>query len=122
MLRGPTKVEYLFLEYPQNPMPPMNPSKDTLGAINTHFWDWIWWLATKEAAGRHDLVSEHLPQLYQHLLRPMSLDDTTPVDIDAAMRAFLARRNALELEYGMSVPRALENEIRQGIDCIRQPP
>jgi hypothetical protein len=60
MLRGPTKVEYLFLEYPQDPKPPVNPSKDTLGAINTHFWDWIWWLATKEAAGRRDLVYEHL--------------------------------------------------------------
>jgi hypothetical protein len=121
MLRGPTKVEYLFLEYPQDPKPPVNPSKDTLGAINTHFWDWIWWLATKEAAGRRDLVSEHLPQLFRHLLRPMGVD-TTPEDIDAATRAFLARRNALELEYGVSVPRTLENEIRRGIARIWRPP
>lgn len=119
MLRGPTKVEYLFLEYPQDPMPPVNPSKDTLSAINTHFWDWIWWLATKLAAGRHDLVAEHLPQLYRHLLQPMGVD-LLPVDIDAAMRAFLARRNALEREYGISVTRALENEIRRGIQRIQQ--
>ena len=121
MLRGPTKVEYLFLEYPQDPKPPVNPSKDTLGAINTHFWDWIWWLATKDAAGRRDLVSEHLPQLFRHLLRPMGVD-MTPEDIDAATRAFLTRRSALEREYGVSVPRTLENEIRRGIERTRRPP
>jgi hypothetical protein len=109
MLRGPSKVEYLFLQHPQDPKPPVNPSKDTLGAINTHFWDWIWWLATKEAAGRRDLVSEHLPQLFRHLLRPMGVD-TTPEDIDGAIRAFVRRRNALELEYGISVPRTLERD------------
>jgi predicted nucleotidyltransferase len=121
MLRGPTKVEYLFLEYRQDPKPPVNPSKDTLGAINTHFWDWIWWLATKEAAGRRELVCEHLPQLFRHLLRPMGVD-TPPEDIDAATRAFLARRYALEREYGVSVPRTLEHEIRRGIERIRRPP
>jgi predicted nucleotidyltransferase len=120
MLRGPTKVEYLFLEYLQDPKPPVNPSKDTLDAINTHFWDWIWWLATKHAAGRDDLVSEHLAELYRHLLGPMGVD-ATPEDIDAATRVFLARRNALEHAYGMAVPRALENQIRRGIERIGQP-
>jgi hypothetical protein len=114
MLSGPTKVEYLFLGYRQDPKPPVNPSKDTLGEINTHFWDWIWWLASKQAAGRRDLVCEHLPQLFRHLLRPMGVD-TPPEDIDAATRVFLARRNALEREYGVWVPRALENEICRGI-------
>ena len=122
MLPGPTKVEYLFLEYPQEPIQPMRPSKDTLGAINTHFWDWIWWLATKEAAGRHALVSEHLSQLYRHLLQPMGVDETTPGDIDAAIRVFVARRSALERELGMAVPRALENKVRRGIDQTRKPP
>jgi predicted nucleotidyltransferase len=36
LLRGPTKVEYLFLEHSQEPMPPLDPSADTLVAINTH--------------------------------------------------------------------------------------
>jgi predicted nucleotidyltransferase len=120
MLRGPTKVEYLFLEYRQDPLPPVNPSKDTLGAINTHFWDWIWWVATREAAGRHDLVSEHLPQLFRHLLQPMGVDGP-PGDVDAAIRAFLARRDVLEREYGVTVPRALEHELRRGIERIHQP-
>jgi hypothetical protein len=118
MLRGPTKVEYLFLEQSQRPMPPANPGKDTLDAINTHFWDWIWWLATKEAAGRSDLVAEHLPQLYRHLLRPMGVD-LIPGDIDAAMESFIERRNALERNYGTLVSRAVESEVRPGIERIR---
>ena len=119
MLCGPTKIEYLFLEYAQGPAPPVNPSKDTLSAINTHFWDWIWWLATKEAAGRHDLVIEHLPQLFRHLLQPMGVDKG-PEDLQGATQAFLARRNALELQCGTSVSRTLENEIRRGIHRLKQ--
>jgi len=71
LLRGPTKIEYLFLDHEQQPTPTATPSETTLAAIDTHFWDWIWWLATKAHIGRDDLVSEHLPQLYGHLLRPV---------------------------------------------------
>jgi predicted nucleotidyltransferase len=119
ILRGPIKVEYLFLEQSQDAKPPVDPSEETLGAINTHFWEWVWWLATKEAAGRHDQVSEHLPQLHRHLLQPMGVD-TAPGDIDAAIRAFVARRNALEQKYGISIPRTLEDEIHRAIDRIGQ--
>lgn len=95
LLRGPTKVEYLFLKHSQDARPPLNPSKETLVAINTHFWDWIWWVATKATVGRHDLVAGHLTQLYGHLLRPMGVE-TVPDTIDAAIHAFLARRDELE--------------------------
>jgi hypothetical protein len=119
MLRGPTKVEYLFLDQSQEPMAPVNPTRETLVAINTHFWDWIWWLTTKASVGRSDLVAEHLPQLYRHLLSPLGVT-TVPGSVDAGIRAFLARRDALEREYGVDVPRALETEVRQGIDRIRR--
>ena len=111
MLRGPTKLEYLFLEESQEAMPPLVPRPDTLAAINNHFWDWIWWLISKDAAGRGDLVAEHMPQLHAHLLRPLGVADV-PDGIDAAIAAFVARRDALEREYGITVPRALEDEIR----------
>jgi hypothetical protein len=117
LLRGPTKVEYLFLGHSQEPMPPVEPSSDTLVAINTHFWDWIWWLATKASVGRDDVVAEHLPQLDAHLLRPMGVA-TTPKSIDAAIDAFVARRDALEGACGVSVPRALEDEVRRGISRV----
>jgi hypothetical protein len=117
LLPGPTKIEYLFLDHAQEAMPPVTPSASTLVAIDTHFWDWTWWLATKAAAGRADLVSEHLRQLYRHLLRPMGVQ-TVPASIAAAVDAFVARRDALEREYGISVPRALEHEVRRGMRRI----
>jgi hypothetical protein len=123
-LRGPTKIEYLFLDRSQDPLPPQEPSKDTLPAINTHFWDWIWWLTTKASIGRSDLVAEHMPQLYAHLLRPMGIS-AVPGGIESAIDMFVARRNALEEEFGISVDRALETEVRRGIDRVlgeRQPP
>ena len=121
LLRGPTKIEYLFLHHEQQPLQPPIPSEATLSAINTHFWDWIWWLATKASIRRDDLVSEHLPHLYGHLLRPMGIE-TVPASIDDAINAFVARRNALEQEYAVLVPRALEDEVRRGIRRISVAP
>jgi hypothetical protein len=116
-LRGPTKIEYLFLDRAQDPLPPLEPSGDTLLAIDTHFWDWIWWLTTKASIGRSDLVAEHLPQLYTQLLRPMGIN-AVPVSIESAVEVFVARRNALEGEFGITVDRALETEVRRGIDRV----
>ena len=118
-LRGPTKIEYLFLDGTQDPLAPLTPSRDTLPAINTHFWDWIWWLTTKASIGRTDLVAEHLPQLYTHLLEPMGIR-AMPETIQSAIEAFVARRNELEQQFGVSVDRALESEVCQGIARVGQ--
>jgi hypothetical protein len=119
-LRGPTKIEYLFLDRSQDALPPLEPSGDTLRAINTHFWDWIWWLTTKASIGRSDLVAEHMPQLYTQLLQPMGIS-AVPETIESAVEAFVARRNALEQEFGISVDRALETEVRRGIARVLDP-
>jgi hypothetical protein len=117
LLRGPTKIEYLFLEHAQNPMPPLQPSGQTLPAINTHFWDWIWWLATKASIGRSELVAEHMPQLHAQLLRPIGIS-AVPTSIEYAINTFVARRNALEDEFAVSIDRALETEVLQGVDRV----
>jgi hypothetical protein len=111
---GPTKVEYLFLDHLQEAMPPREPGPATLDAINTHFWDWIWWIATKASIGRKDLVAEHLAQLFGRLLRPIGVTEP-PADIGAAIDAFINRRDELERDYGITVSRALEEEVRAGI-------
>ena len=110
LLRGPVKVEYLFLDEVQQPFPPLVPSASTLRAIDNHFWDWIWWIATKASIGHDDLVSEHLRQLWERLLRPLGVR-VVPRDVNAAIRAFVPRRD----ELGVAVPRALEREVRRGI-------
>ena len=117
MLRGPTKVEYLFLEQSQDAAPPVIPDPSTLVAIDSHFWDWIWWIATKASVGRDDLVAEHLPQLYNHLLRPIGVA-AEPTTVESAIRAYLTRRGQLEESYGLTLPRALESEVRRGIDRL----
>jgi len=117
LLPGPTKVEYLFLDYSQEAAPPVTPSPATLFAIDNHFWDWIWWISTKASIGRDDLVAEHLRQLDEHLLRPMGAE-AGPATIDAAIAEFLRRRDVLERAYHISVPRALETEVRAGIRRI----
>jgi len=121
LLRGPTKIEYLFLDHKQEPMPPPTPGPETLAAIDNHFWDWIWWLATKGSIGRDDLVAEHLPQLHGHLLRPLG-ETASPSSIDEAITAFVARRDELEREYDISISRALEDEVRRGIGRISDAP
>jgi hypothetical protein len=121
LLRGPTKIEYLFLKHAQDPMPPLQPSRETLPAINTHFWDWIWWLATKTSLGRSDLVAEHMPQLHAQLLWPIGIS-AVPTSIQSAIDAFVARRNALEDEFAVSIDRALETEVLQGVDRVLSKP
>ena len=117
LLRGPTKIEYLFLTRSQEPLPALTPGPDTLAAINTHFWDWIWWLSTKASIGRTDLVAEHMPQLYERLLRPLGVPGI-PDSIPAAAEAFIACRDVLEHEYNLNIDRALENEVLQGITRV----
>jgi len=78
LLPGPTKVEYVFLDHSQQAIPAPKPGPATLDAINTHFWDWIWWIATKAAIGRIDLVAEHLPQLFGRLLEPIGVPSHPP--------------------------------------------
>jgi hypothetical protein len=109
LLRGPVKVEYLFLDETQEPFPPLVPGAETIRAIDNHFWDWTWWIATKASIGRDDLVVEHLRQLWERLLRPLGVR-VVPRDLNAAIRAFVPRRDAVG-----AVPRALEREVRRGV-------
>ncbi|HEY4562487.1 MAG TPA: hypothetical protein VIJ36_05880, partial [Thermoanaerobaculia bacterium] len=84
MLRGPVKVDFLFLDRPNPPAPPWRVSPETLPAIDDHFWDWILWLASK--LGRPGLVAEQLRLMHSHLLGPLGLQQPprTPADALAA--------------------------------------
>jgi hypothetical protein len=108
------KVEYIFRDDSQQAIRALKRGPTTLYAINTHFWDWIWWIATKASSGRQDLVAAHLGQLFGHLLRPLGVTEA-PADIGAAIDAFVSRRDELERDYGTTVSRALEEEVRGGI-------
>jgi hypothetical protein len=54
------------------------------------------------------------------LLRPMGIS-AVPATIESAVEAFVARRDALEQQLGISVDRALEGEVRHGIARVLDP-
>ncbi len=91
LVPGPTKIEYLFLDRSQAARPPVTPGADTLVAIDAHFWDWVWWLATKASVGRSDLVAGHMPRIHAHILGPIGAD-AVPADLGAAIAEYLSRR------------------------------
>lgn len=114
VLRGPTVVEYLFLDHSQTAAPPVTATAEALPAIDAHFWQWLWWLATKAAVGRDDLLGRHWPAMYRHLLEPMGAE-AEPDSIEAAARIYRAGRAELEQQYSVEVPRALEAEVCSGM-------
>jgi nucleotidyltransferase-like protein len=55
VLNGPEKVDLLF-DVPHKEERRWTASASTLQAIDDHFWDWLLWLLSKEAAGREEVV------------------------------------------------------------------
>lgn len=110
LLRGPTKVDLLFLGEEREPSPPWSPSAETLEAIDRHFWDWILYLEQKRRGG-HDLVAAGLASMHEMLLAPMGVGDA-PTSVAQAMIVYLRARDVLERALGVSVARELEREVR----------
>jgi hypothetical protein len=116
MLRGPVKVDFLFLGRPNPPAPPWTVTRDTLRRIDDHFWDWILWLASKVRAARRELVAEQLALMHEHLLAPMGVA-SIPATPAEALAAYLDRRGNAERELGVEVPRPLEREVRPVVEA-----
>ncbi|MDP9302143.1 MAG: hypothetical protein M3P43_14815, partial [Actinomycetota bacterium] len=88
---------------------------ETLQAIDDHFWDWILWLRSKQAASRLDIVSDELGKMFDHLLEPMDVLDC-PVDLDQAVEVYVNARRTQEHRYDVAVARTLEREVRKTLD------
>jgi hypothetical protein len=121
MLRGPVKVDFLFLDETLEPEPPWEVGADTLEAVDRHFWDWVLWLAGKELAGRHELIAAQPQLLFDHLLGPMGATQV-PSGASEALAAYLERRAALERGLGTTVPRELEREVRPVVEAALRVP
>jgi hypothetical protein len=116
VLEGPTKVDFLF-DVPHAEEPPWTVEAETLQAIDDHFWDWILWLRSKQAAGRLDIVSDELGKMFDHLLEPMDVLGC-PVDLDQAVEAYVNARRTQEHRYDVAVARTLEREVRKTLDSL----
>ena len=92
MLPGPTKIDLMF-ERPHRASPPWTadaPATD----VDCHFWDWIWWLATKDRRGMTNLVGGELSKMQAFLLGPIG-GGTSPDGIAAAVAAYRRVRPSL---------------------------
>jgi hypothetical protein len=115
MLRGPLKVDLLFLGRVNEPQPPWTLCADTLAGIDDHFWDWALWLASKDrAGGREELVREQLALLHEQLLATLGVADA-PASVEKAVRAYVNARAQAEQRLGVPVDRALGDEVLGGL-------
>lgn len=111
-LRGPVKVDFIF-DRAHPPEPPWEPRADTLAAIDAHFWDWSWWIASKQAGGRDRLVAAELAKLSDYLLRPMGA--AAVEHVKEAVRGYVAARSEQERRLGVDVDRRLGEEVLGGL-------
>jgi hypothetical protein len=110
MLSGPVKIDLSFADEPHELEPPWPPTADNLPAIDRHFWDWLLWLASKNTAGKHDLVSAELQKLFEHLLEPLGVEQR-PSSLRKAIDAYRIARKKAEDRFDLHVRRRLEAEV-----------
>jgi hypothetical protein len=110
MLPGALKLDLLFLGRVNDPAPPWRLTRATLAGIDHHFWDWVLWLASKDSAGRDDLVGEQLTLMHGHLLAPLGVV-ARPAGVEPAVASYLAAREEAERRLAVAVRRRLGNEV-----------
>jgi len=111
ILPGPVKLDICFFDRRREWSPAWEVRPDTLEAIDRHFWDWILWTEQKRRGGYDDKVSRSLADIYELMLRPMGVEKS-PRSVGEAVRSYSEARDRLERELGVSVGRALEDEVR----------
>jgi hypothetical protein len=114
ILRGPAKIDFLFLDEHRDWSPPWHASPETLEAIDCHFWDWILWLEQKRRGGQADFVATGLEDMHELMLAPIGAG-SRPGSIPMAISAYLDARDALEQKFGLRVPRELEQEVHPAV-------
>lgn len=110
VLQDGTKVDFVLERLPDR-LPPWVVSRNTLPAIDAHFWDWILWLGGKQLRGDDELVHVMLTHvMYDHLLGPMGATEP-PETISAAVDLYCGLRDRRESELGVAVDRQLEAAV-----------
>lgn len=113
IVRGPMKIDLIFDE-PHTHEPPWTVSAETLPGIDAHFWDWIWWLASKVRKGLDDYLTGELAKLHAHLLGPLGADGP-PRSLEEAVQVYVPQREGAEMRLGCRVTRDLGDEVLAGL-------
>jgi hypothetical protein len=83
---------------------------ETLSSIDTHFWDWLLWLAAKRARGREELIREELAKMHGFLLAPLGVR-AAPMTLEEAVALYLPALRKAERRLGVEVPGRLRDEV-----------
>jgi predicted nucleotidyltransferase len=110
MLPGAVKVDFIFPDRPRTPGGPWVVSRDTLRAIDTHFWDWILWIRQKIERDP-DRAVPLLEQMHKLMLRPMGVK-SIPISIAEAVDSYLQARDEIEQGTGLLLDRHMEDAVR----------
>jgi hypothetical protein len=85
----------LHLDLPPPTHSPWTISRETLPAIDTHFWNWTLWLKGKALQGRDTLVGGELVKMHRYLLEPLGCD-RAPATIREATSLYIDARGKAE--------------------------
>jgi hypothetical protein len=110
LLRGPVKVDLIFPEHHRQIGMAWEVDRESIARIDVHFWDWTLWLGSKVLRGEHRLVAGELSKMRQHLLGPLGLEQV-PQSVEQAVQWYLGRREQLEVDFGLRLPRELGLQV-----------
>ena len=113
IIRGPVKIDLIF-DHLQQPEPPWTVSSNTISLINSHFWDWILWLASKEVRGFQDVAREEFQKMYDYLLAPLGCT-RIPDYVEEAVREYLTALEHQKSLFKIEVDLTLETEVIKGL-------
>jgi hypothetical protein len=111
LLDGPVKVDLIFPEVPFEPAEPWEVSADTLPKVDAHFWDWILWLAAKQARGLIDVVEFSLEDVHRFILVPMGDAAGPPTTLDDAIERYEALRTQQVAALGVDLDPTLGHQV-----------
>jgi hypothetical protein len=112
MLRGPLKLDLLFLGRVNDPRGPWIATPDTLPGIDDHFWDWVLWLKSKQH--RVELSRSQRLLMHTQLLGPVGAP-RPPTGVEDAVTLYLEARTRAERVFGVRVDRTLGDEVLKAL-------
>lgn len=113
IIRGPVKIDFIF-DHIQQPEPPWTASVNTIRLINSHFWDWILWLASKEVRGFQHGTRGEFQKMYDYLLAPLGCL-RIPNSVEEAVGDYLTAFEHHKSLFKVEVDQALEIEAINGL-------
>lgn len=113
ILKGPVKIDIIF-DLPHELESPWKVNKDSLVDIDRHFWDWIYWIASKKIRGKEDLVKNQLEKMHDFLLVPLGCLKCPDAVEDAEKKYTMLMQRQLDT-FSMDLDYSLKNEVINGL-------